>query len=160
MNPVICLLLLITANAAPVLAADIFKSRAAWALDGGLCFVDGRPWFGAAKTWRGVISALLASGLLAEILGLGWQLGTSFGALAMAGDLLSSFLKRRVGIAVSGRAWLLDQLPESALPVLLLQQPLGLTSLWQALGVIALFLILDITLSPLLYRLRLRKRPY
>ena len=156
----VCIILLVVANGAPVLVADIFKSRWAWPLDGGHQFIDGKPWFGASKTWRGVFVALMATALAGQWLQLGWQLGATVGALAMLGDLLSSFIKRRIGIAASGRAWLMDQVPESALPVLLLQEPLGLTSVTEVLLVIVIFTLLEISISPLLYRLHIRKRPY
>lgn len=156
----ICILLLVVANGAPVLAADIFKSRWAWPVDGGARFIDGKPWFGTSKTWRGIIVAIVATALAGQLLNIGWQLGAAIGALAILGDLFSSFIKRRIGIAVSGRAMLLDQLPESALPVLLLKEPLGLASLTDALLVIVIFMALEVTISPLLYRLHIRKRPY
>lgn len=104
MTIVICTLLLIVANGAPVLAADICKSRWAWPLDGGHRFIDGKPWLGAAKTWRGIMVAVVATALAAQWLNIGWQLGTAVGALAMLGDLFSSFIKRRANIKVSGRA--------------------------------------------------------
>lgn len=78
----------------------------------------------------------------------------------MLGDLLSSFIKRRLGIAVSGRARLLDQVPESALPLLVLHESLGLTAYTETAMVVTVFVILDLSVSPLLYRLHIRKRPY
>lgn len=156
----VCIILLIVANGAPVLAAGAWKSRWAWPVDRSHLFVDGRPWFGSSKTWRGIFVAVVATALAGQLLDIGWQLGAAVGALAMLGDLLSSFIKRRIGIAVSGRVMLLDQLPESALPVLLMREPLGLASLTDALPVIVIFMVLEVTISPLLYRLHLRKRPY
>ena len=156
----ICLALLIVANGAPVLATDIFKSRWARPVDGGHTFVDGKPWFGNSKTWRGLLAAVVATALAGQLLGIGWHWGAAVGALAMSGDLLSSFAKRRIGITVSGRAWLLDQLPESVLPVLLLREPLGLESATDAVSVIVVFVLLEVTMSPLLYRLHIRRRPY
>ena len=46
----------------------------------------------------------------------------------MSGDLVSSFAKRRLGIAASRSAPLLDQLPETLLPLLLLQPTLGFST--------------------------------
>jgi hypothetical protein len=155
----ICVLLLLVANGAPVLANDILERRWACAVDGGRCFFDGRPWLGPSKTWRGIVTAVVATALAAWIVGLGWAVGAALGGLAMVGDLAASFVKRRLAIAVSGRAWLLDQLPEAAVPLFLLRPSLGL-SLTEVVVAVGVFTLLDILLSPLLYRLRLRQRPY
>jgi len=155
----LCVTLLIVANGAPVIAAGLLKSHWKYPIDGGRLFFDGRPWFGHSKTWRGIFSTMLATSLVAILLGFDWQLGMLFAGLAMLGDLLASFSKRRMGIAVSGRAWLLDQLPESFLPVLFLSGAIGL-SLLEVFIAVGIFTILDLALSPLLYRLHIRKRPY
>jgi len=154
-----CVILLIVANGAPVIAAGLFKSHWKCPIDGGHLFFDGRPWFGFSKTWRGIIAAMLATSLVAILLGNDWQLGMFFAGLALLGDLLASFAKRRMGIAVSGRAWLLDQLPESFLPVVFLRDAIGL-SLMEVFIVVGAFTILDLALSPVLYRLNIRRRPY
>lgn len=154
-----CVVLLVVANGAPVIAADLLKDRWKWPLDAGHLFFDGRPWFGRSKTWRGIFVALLTTGLAAVLLGIGWQIGTAFAALAMAGDLLASFIKRRLKIVESGRAWFLDQLPESVLPAFLLSHSLDL-SLPEASIAVGIFTLLDLVGSPILYQLHLRKRPY
>jgi CDP-2,3-bis-(O-geranylgeranyl)-sn-glycerol synthase len=155
----ICVILLIVANGAPVIATDIFKNHFQFPIDGGHRFFDGRPWLGHSKTWRGVIAAILTTTLVAKLFSFDWQFGILFAGLAMTGDLLASFSKRRIGISVSGRARLLDQLPESILPVLLLRDSLGL-SLSDVVIVVAVFTLLDLLVSPLLYRLHIRRRPY
>jgi CDP-2,3-bis-(O-geranylgeranyl)-sn-glycerol synthase len=152
-------LLLLVANGAPVIASDLLKQHWRWPIDGGRIFFDGRPWLGKSKTWRGGIAAIMATTIVALLLGMDWTLGLSFAALAMIGDLLASFCKRRLAIRESGRAWLLDQLPESLFPLWLLSDELGLT-LMAVFIAAALFTILELTLSPLLYRLHLRQRPY
>lgn len=155
----LCILLLLIANGSPVLIADIFRSRWAYPVDAGLRFFDQRPLLGKTKTWRGIIVAVLLTSLAALLLGQPWQLGAAFAALAMLGDLSASFLKRRLAIVESGRAWLLDQIPEALLPLLVLQGELGLSGRDIVL-VVVIFILLDTLLSPLLYRLHLRKRPY
>ena len=152
-------LLLVVANGAPVIAADLFKNRWKSPIDGGNLFLDGRPWLGHSKTWRGICASFLATSLVAELLGIGWKGGLVFASLAMAGDLMASFSKRRMKIVESGRAWFLDQLPESLLPALLLSQSLGL-SVAEAAIAVTIFTLLDIVVSPLLYRLHIRRRPY
>lgn len=159
LEPSLSVILLIVANGAPVIATDLFKNHFQCPIDGGHLFFDGRQWLGHSKTWRGVVAAILATSLVAIFLGFDWQFGILFACLAMTGDLLASFSKRRIGITVSGRAWLLDQLPESILPVLLLHDTLGL-SLSEVVIVVTVFVLLDIALSPLLYRLHIRRSPY
>ena len=53
-------------------------------------------------------------------------LGAAFGALAMAGDLLSSFVKRRRRFRPGQDVPGLDQLPECLLPLAVLARPLAL----------------------------------
>jgi CDP-2,3-bis-(O-geranylgeranyl)-sn-glycerol synthase len=77
----------------------------------------------------------------------------------MTGDALSSFTKRRLGIASSGRATGLDQIPESVLPLLAVQGPLDL-SFFQILGITVVFFALEIPLARLCYRLGIRNTPH
>ena len=50
------------------------------------------------------------------MIGLDWRIGALVAAMAMLGDLFSSFLKRRMGLAPSRQAIGLDQIPESCFP--------------------------------------------
>jgi CDP-2,3-bis-(O-geranylgeranyl)-sn-glycerol synthase len=80
-------------------------------------------------------------------------------ATAMAGDLFSSFLKRRLGLAPSSRATGIDQIPESLFPLLACARLLSLTVVDIAAGT-AIFLIGEVVLSRLLFKFHLRDRPY
>lgn len=128
-------------------------------LDRGMMFVDGRPLLGHSKTWRGLIAALFLTIPVAMLLGLSLISGLQFALYAMTGDLLSSFIKRRCGIEPSGRAVGLDQIPESLLPLLLLQSQLGL-ALIDIGWLVVLFIVLSQLFSRLLYRFHIRRRPY
>jgi hypothetical protein len=153
------LLLLGAANVAPIAAKRVFGARWSWPLDGGLRLFDGRPLLGPTKTVRGLMAAVVGAGLAAVLLGLPAGLGVAVGALAILGDALSSFSKRRLGVAPSGRATGLDQIPEALLPLLVIRAPLALT--WPQITAITLaFFVLEILLSRLMFRLRLRDRPY
>jgi hypothetical protein len=77
----------------------------------------------------------------------------------MAGDLLSSFLKRRLGLAPSSRATGLDQIPESLFPLLACRSALALTAMDIATGCV-IFFVGELLLSHLFFRLGLRDRPY
>ena len=159
LRDLLLLLLLITANGMPILARKWLGARWARAIDGGRCARDGRPWLGASKTWRGLLAALAVTPLLTLLLGLGAGLGLLVALGAMAGDLGSSFLKRRLGIAPSGRVLLLDQVPEALLPLLLVAPRLQLT-LQDILVLVLAFFLLELLLSRLLYALHIRRRPY
>jgi CDP-archaeol synthase len=142
------LLLIVTANTGPWAAARIFGKRWTAPLDFGMTMPDGTRLLGSHKTWRGLVAAVVACGLAAQLLGLGVALGAVFGGLAILGDASSSFLKRRLrrppGAEVPG----IDQIPESLLPLLALQRPLGLGIL-EILVVAAAFALLDIATTKL-----------
>ncbi len=105
------LAMLVVVNGAPVLAAYFLGARASRPVDGGRRLADGRPLLGASKTWLGFVTALCCSCALSLLLGYGLQFGLVFGALVMAGDLASSFIKRRMGLVSSDPSRGLDQLP-------------------------------------------------
>ena len=153
------LLLLLTANGVPILVHLVHGERWGWPLDGGWQFIDGQPLLGASKTVVGVVGALLASTLLALFLDLGWRIGLLIGGVAMLGDLLSSFFKRRMGLRPSAMALGLDQVPESLLPLMACAPLLDLT--WtQVLLLTLVFVVLEIILSRVAYYFGIRKQPY
>ncbi|MGH8567114.1 MAG: CDP-archaeol synthase [Gammaproteobacteria bacterium] len=153
------LLLIWIANGAPVLAHALLGTRFAYPVDGGARFLDGRPFFGTAKTLRGVIVAVLLTTLAAQGLGLPAGLGALVGSAAVAGDLLTSFIKRRMGLPPSSRARGLDQVPESLLPALLAAPRLDLEA-GHIVLVVGLFVVLAVGLSPVLCRMRVRETPH
>lgn len=153
------LALLTLANGTPVIAARLLGRRFAWPLDGGLRLADGRPLLGRSKTLRGLVLAVAVTAAGGALLGVGWRLGLAVAALAMAGDLLSSFAKRRLGLTPSSQSLGLDQVPESLLPALACRGPLALG--WgDVAAVVAVFFVGELLLSRLLYRLHIRDRPY
>lgn len=154
------LLLLITvANGSPVLITRLLGDRWGWPVDGGVRLWDGRPLLGPSKTVRGLASALAVTTLAAVAFGHPWQLGLLFGAAAMSGDLSSSFFKRRLGIAASGQAVGLDQVPEALFPLLACYRYFGLDPLGVIL-VVVLFTGGTLVGSPVMYWFGIRKRPY
>ena len=153
------LLLLMLANGTPVIAAKLLGRRCSRPLDGNLRFTDGRPLFGPSKTIRGVVLAVLTTTVAAPLIGLRWEIGLLAGSFAMAGDLLSSFVKRRLDMPSSSRASGLDQLPESVLPLLACRVMLPLTPADIVVCAVS-FLVGEVVLSRLLYAVRWRDRPY
>lgn len=102
--------------------------------------------FGPSKTVAGILAALLVTGLAAPLFGLPIASGVMFAALAMLGDLGSSFIKRRLGFTSGRSVPLLDQLPETLLPLYALQATLG-ASTNEILVAVLLFLVIDLLLS-------------
>ena len=153
------LVLLMMANGTPVILKRIMGDRFAYPLDAGARFPDGRPVFGPSKTLRGLISSLLITTLVAPALGLDWRIGLVVAIAAMAGDLLSSFSKRRLGMSSGGMALGIDQIPESLLPFLAVRNELDLSATDIAAGV-AVFFVGELVISRILYRFGLREHPY
>ena len=90
------LLLLVIANTSAWLAALVFGEEFAAPLDFGITLRDGTRFLGNHKTWRGLISAAIACGMVTQNLQLGVLRGAVFGTLALLGDATSSFVKRRL----------------------------------------------------------------
>ena len=153
------LFLLIVANGAPVLTHAIFKHNGNRPLDGGLILGDGQPLFGPSKTVRGIVASLLVTTLTAAAFTLPWYLGTVIAIGAMLGDLISSFTKRRLRMPSSSQALGLDQIPEALLPLLLLTPWIDIAAIDVVILVVA-FVVLELVVSRVLYRFRLRERPY
>ena len=153
------LFLLMLANGTPVVAKKILGSRYSYPLDCDLAFADGRPWLGRSKTFRGVVLAVLVTTAGAALVGVSWEVGLLVGVFAMAGDLFSSFCKRRLNLPSSSRASGLDQIPEALFPALACRHLLALAPGDIAVCV-AVFFVGEVVLSRLLYAFRLRDRPY
>jgi len=149
------ILLLMIANGAPVIASRLFGQWFAHPLDVNIRLRDKRRLLGPAKTIRGLASATLACTLLAPLFGITPAHGASFGLLAMFGDALSSFLKRRLGIPPSHSAPLLDQLPEALLPLWVMNPVLGATIAESCIALF-IFLIINLVISRLRDRLQLQ----
>jgi len=151
--------LLTLANGVPVVAKKILGRRLNFPLDFGVTFFDGRPIFGSSKTYRGILVSVLATTACAPLIGLDLAIGAMVAGTAMAGDLFSSFVKRRLNLPPSSRALGLDQIPESLLPMLACRDALSLTATDMALGV-GIFFAGELIRSRFLFRAHLRDEPY
>ncbi len=152
------ILLLLAANGAPILIAKVMGKRWDYPLDGGVAWA-GKPILGPSKTWRGLVGALIASSVIAPIIGLPLYVGLLLAFFSMMGDLISSFIKRRLGLASSAMAFGLDQIPEALLPTVLISAFVDLLVL-DVIIVVIVFVVLDVALSQLLYRLGIKEQPY
>jgi len=92
-------------------------------------------------------------------MGLGWNVGTLIATFAMAGDLFSSFVKRRLHLASSSMAIGLDHIPESLFPLLASRMLLPL-SILNIVGGVTIFVVGALIVSPILFRLHLRDEPH
>jgi len=153
------LFLILVANGSPILARYLLHNTFSCPIDSGYRFVDQKRLFGGAKTWRGFFSSLIVTSISALLIGYELETGWLIAIGAMAGDLVSSFFKRRLGYRTSARAPLLDQVPESLFPALLVMHLFHL-SLMAIILIVFLFFILDVMLSQLFYYLGVRRKPY
>ena len=95
----------LTANAMPVILRNIFRKAKLIPIDGGRTFIDGERLLGDSKSLEGFAAGIVGGSLVG--LAYGWYTGSSvwfiYGALmgfgTMFGDLLNSFVKRRLKIA-------------------------------------------------------------
>lgn len=158
--PVAQILFLLTlANGTPVIATRIWGSWLAHPIDVGLVLADGRPLFGSSKTLRGLVLSMLVTSACAPLIGLSWPFGLLVATTAMAGDLVSSFTKRRMKLESGSMALGLDQIPESLLPAVACRLLLPIT-LADILSVTILFFVGELAVSRVLYKLAIRDRPY
>jgi CDP-2,3-bis-(O-geranylgeranyl)-sn-glycerol synthase len=137
------LLLLVAANATPVLTARLLGRRLNTPIDRLFARDEHSPLFGTHKTWRGLVTGALACTLSGAVLPCGPWIGLGFGLTALSGDLASSFVKRRLRWDSGHPAPLLDQLPESLLPLLLFAGPLDLSH-EMVFGTALVFTLLDL----------------
>lgn len=162
MHPILILQLLVlvaVANATPPMAKRLLGETFARPLDGGAVFLDGRPLLGPAKTIRGILLSVVATPIAAVLLGMGWEIGVVVAIAAMAGDLVSSFTKRRLGYPSSSRAIGLDHIPESLFPFIASRLLLPVTLIDMVLGT-AIFFVAMLLVARALFKLRIRGEPY
>jgi len=153
------LFLLVLANGVPIIVKKLFGSRLAYPLDGGKNFIDNRPLFGASKTIRGIVFSIFVTSIGSVLIGYSIQTGVLFAVASLTGDLISSFIKRRMDLPPSSRALGLDQLPESIFPLLFCWTTLGL-DIATAVTIVVVFFIGEVILSRILFRLHIRDHPY
>jgi len=142
-------ILLLIANGTPVVARIILRDHFTLPVDGGLYFVDGRRLLGSRKTVVGLVSAGVVTTLAALLLGASWNIGLLVAAGSMAGDLLSSFVKRRLNVAPHGVVLGLDQVPEALFPLLLVKAEFALGN-WEIVSILIGFCMAEWSLTYLM----------
>jgi CDP-2,3-bis-(O-geranylgeranyl)-sn-glycerol synthase len=133
--------------------------RLDFAIDCGRRLADNNRILGNSKTWRGVVGAIIVTPVGAVLLGYPASTGALIAVYAVLGDILSSFIKRRLGLAPSSMAPLLDQVPESLLPALMFMDTFGMN--YQSIIIlVCIFVVMELLLSIILFKLGIRKTPY
>jgi hypothetical protein len=144
------LLLLWLVNLAPPLAAHGLRGRIDLPLDRGTGLL------GPHKTVRGLLAGTAAGPAAGLLLGL--PLGASLlcGLLSMVGDLISSLVKRRLGMASGRDAPGLDHIPEGGLPLVYLRYT-GMLDTLEALLLLAVFALAGWAVTVGIKRILLRE---
>ena len=148
------------ANAAPVVLGG------GRPIDGGRKFTDGRPIFGPGKTVRGFVAGLIAGSVFGVLQGVAvGQLyayamrGLLLAIGALSGDLIGSFVKRRLNISRGAAAPILDQLGFVVF-ALLLASPLILPGWDVILTILIITPPIHLATNFCGYKLGLKSRPY
>lgn len=153
------LTLIIIANGAPIVIHVLLNNRFNTAVDFGQKLHDKRPLFGASKTWRGIIAAIIITPAAAWLFGYALNTGLLIAIYAVLGDLASSFIKRRLGKSPSSMAPLLDQIPESLFPALMMMDTFKL-DISAIIQLVFIFIVIELLLSNVLYKWGIREQPY
>ena len=126
-------------NMLPPLASLVLGDRLNYRIDGDRQWFDHRPVFGSHKTIRGLAASILGGTLVFPLLGASWWVAAVAALLTMAGDLLSSFIKRRLDMPSGKNIAVLDQLFESLFPAWFLVRYFDLSS-WYVIIVLLCFI--------------------
>lgn len=142
------LALLAAANAVPVIVAQLTQDRWSAPLDFGYVMADGERLFGSHKTWRGLISGMLACIAVGMLFDLPLWVGAGFAAASLLADSISSEIKRRMHLKPGAEYLGLDQIGEALLPLVVFAHPLSL-GLVEVIGIVIAFVILDVATAEL-----------
>jgi len=129
---------IIWVNLLPPLASLFLGDRFSRPLDHDRLWLDKQPVLGRHKTIRGILASIVGGVAAFPLLGVSPQVAGTAAFLAMGGDLLSSFIKRRFSFPSGKDVVLLDQIFEALLPALYLGYYLQ-ADIWQVSIVLILF---------------------
>jgi predicted MPP superfamily phosphohydrolase len=142
---------LLWVNMLPPLAHLIWEDRFKWPVDCGATWLDGRDILGPHKTYRGILFSLFGSLFFVHILPIGWRFILFGTSLALGGDLITSFIKRRLNLPAGERVPGMDHFLESLMPTVFFGKYLpsytsvGIAALdwWQMTVIISLFILIS-----------------
>ncbi len=147
----LCMVPAMVANGSPVVISAFLVRRGyrPHPIDGCRRFIDGRRILGDGKTFEGFIGGVLAGGLAGFILGIPLRVAVDFtllgmllGAGALIGDMIGSFIKRRLRIERGQHAPLLDEVDFYLGALLFLCLYMGCPGLIQTILVMIIIIIL------------------
>ena len=145
------LALLGAANAVPVIVSQLARDRWSTPLDFGYVMADGERLFGSHKTWRGLISGMLACVAVGMLLHLPLWVGAVFAGASLLADAVSSAIKRRMHLKPGAEYLGLDQIGEALLPLVVFARPLSLGPM-DIVAIVIAFVILDVAMAQLRHR--------
>ncbi len=153
------------ANGTPVVARKIYGSGTP--IDFGKNWLDGRPLFGPGKTWEGLLSGVITGTMFGIIEGFVFEdfrfyvYGAFLSSIgALIGDIIGSFLKRRLGIKRGEPAPILDQLDFYIGAISLLYIGGYELSLAAVLVFAPIILFLHVTTNWIAHQLKLKEVPH
>jgi len=145
------------ANGAPVLGGG------GRTIDSGKKLFDGKPIFGANKTFRGFFFGIaIGTGVgIVECLlfGYPWLFSVLTPLGALLGDLAGAFLKRRLSIAPGGLLPIIDQI-DFVVGALLFSLPLAIVNMELAITVLLITPPIHLFTNFVAYKLKLKKNPW
>ncbi|HKQ12700.1 MAG TPA: CDP-archaeol synthase [Steroidobacteraceae bacterium] len=145
------LVLLVAANAVPVVVARLSRGRWAAPLDFGCVLADGERLFGSHKTWRGLLSGIAAGAAVSLVLDVMPVIGAGFACASLLADATSSAVKRRMHLKPGTEYLGIDQIGEALVPLGLFATPLSLQ--WsEVFAVTAIFTVLDVATARFRHR--------
>lgn len=145
------------ANMTPLIVANIVRNRRP--IDMGKYWIDGKRILGDNKSVEGFASGVLAGIIVGVALGNPFR-GFLMGLGAMVGDVLGSFVKRRLNIAQGESAPVLDQYL-FVLMALLFSSSVGYAATLEELVVILIATpILHLTGNYVAYLLKIKRKPF
>ena len=128
------------------------------AIDGGRLWSDGKPILGTNKTIRGCVTGILAGSIV------GFVQGNLVGGFAQAtgailGDLISSFMKRRIDYVPGSSMPFVDQLDFITLAVVL-SYPFQATNLLSVVIIMIITVPIHYISNYVAWLLKLKKNPW
>lgn len=145
------------ANMTPLIVANIIPKRRP--MDLGKYWIDGRRVLGDNKTIEGFVSGVLSGFLVGFLLGDTFR-GFLMGLGAMIGDVLGSFIKRRLNVAQGESAPLLDQYLFVLVALLLCYSVGYMLTSEQLIVILIATPILHVSSNYVAYLLKIKHKPF
>jgi len=121
----------------------------------------GKRVFGSHKTWRGLLFGILSASLITLLQSRGLLVGFIIGTGTLFGDLVGSFIKRRLGLKPGGKNLLIDEMPGTIFALVFAALFNLLTiNIYQCLFLIIINLPLHILANKFWYKIGIKEVPW